>query len=119
MPASGIVGQGRSDKLVLGIFVASQFVIPFLSVVILCQWFAFPFRTIYYHMVVIAGVNAACLAVALLITRVQSGHIRIFAAYFLSLLLGCFSVLVIFIHLLAWAGNLTIGRDISLSMLRP
>jgi glucan phosphoethanolaminetransferase (alkaline phosphatase superfamily) len=87
--------------------------------VILRQWFAFPFRTIYYHMAVIAGVNAVCLAVALLITQVQSGHVRIFAAYFLSLFLGCFSVLVIFIHLLAWAGNLTIGRDISLSMLMP
>jgi glucan phosphoethanolaminetransferase (alkaline phosphatase superfamily) len=119
MRATGIVGQGRSDKLVLGLFVASQFVIPFLSIVILRQWFALPFRTIYYHMVVIAGANAACLAVALLINRVRSGYIRMFAAYFLSLLLGCFSLLVIFIHLFAWAGNLTIGRNISLSMLMP
>jgi glucan phosphoethanolaminetransferase (alkaline phosphatase superfamily) len=115
------VAARKSSNGIVHILVLTQFVFPFLSVASLQVMFRsfYHVRIIYYHMLIVGTVNGVVLLGALVISAGHPTRIRILSKYLLSLILGCFSVFLYWIHILAWGGNLTTANYISAPMLIP
>ncbi len=109
----------RRDQAVFWLFLAAQWLLPFVSILLFQRRFDYGIPVIFYHLLIIESAYALLLGVASLAGTVRWLRGRRATRYLLPLVWGVFTIGLYYTYLLAWGGRLGTGMNMRFTWVAP
>ena len=109
----------KSHQTIFYSALGAQVLLPLASVAAFRSRYNYPFRTVCYHLLIVAGGYLAAFAVAALLSSARTLRARAATRYVLPLVWGSVTVGLYFSYLLAWGGRVGIGMNLTPAIALP